>query len=250
MKSLHAIALSLSLCAAPALAEVEVAKPKSDADNHKGDTVSFGTTIHVKTVKLGDGAKPADGCIAAGTPLVGLGRVAVPTSDGKGAEERALFRVGERSPGAAADPGCTTPPAAGSSIAVSTDVLSTIRSRSGWSFGTLTVPYKYQIRGDRSLSGSATLGGYMGRRTELLGLSQQSIVFAGLTKVDVPVTQDGQSGTEQQAGLSYGIGSLWSVKDAFQVGLVVGWDRVAKTSHYVNNGKAWVSLSLGYDFYN
>lgn len=230
-----------------AMADVQVVSPKSDAQNYKGDAVSFSTDLTAKVIKLGSAATPADGCVAAGTELRGLGTVAVAVNGGKDAEQRPLFQV--LKPGTSPDSACT-PLVAGQLAALPETALSLMHRRAGWSFGTLAVPYKYQLRGDRSLGGGATLGGYVGRRFMATGLSNQWIVFAGLTKVDVPTTKDGKPATEQLAGLSYGVGFLSSIKDSFQLGLVIGADRVAKSANYANNGKAWASLSLGFDFYN
>lgn len=244
LRPLVAATALITCVALPALADVKVAEPKNDGDNYRGDKVRFDVDIGVMAVRLGDGAKPSEGCLAADTQLVGLGSVAVPKDNG--AENRALFKVIETKEATA---GCDKPLAKGTTVAVSNDVLSTMRTRQGWSFGTLMVPYKYQLKGDRSIAGGATLGGYLGYRKEVDAAAAQYIGFVGLTKVGVPVTQDGKSSVEQMAGVSYGVGVLWTIKNAFQAGLVIGADRVNKSAGYANNDKPWVSVSLGYDFY-
>jgi hypothetical protein len=231
-----------------AMAEVQVVAPQSDAQNYKGDDVSFKADLTVKVVKLGSSEQPTSGCVAAGSQLRGLGTVAMAVNEGKDAEQRPLFQVVKV--GVLDGGGDCQPLQAGQLVALPANVLSLMHRRAGWSFGTLAVPYKYQLRGDRSLSGGATLGGYVGRRFMATGLSNQLIVFAGLTKVDIPKVKDDEATTEQVAGLSYGVGMLSSIKDSFQLGLVVGADRVSKSAGYVNNGKPWVSLSLGFDFFN
>jgi hypothetical protein len=44
------------------------------------------------------------------------------------------------------------------------------------------------------------------------------------------------------------------VKDSFQLGLVLGWDRVGRSANFANNGKlwlaGWLAVSLGYAFSN
>jgi hypothetical protein len=123
--------------------------------------------------------------------------------------------------------------------------------RQGLAFGTLAVPYKYQVRGDRSTSGGATLGGYFGWRETFSNTELQFVGFAGATKVDVPkVDKDGKAdGTQSLAGFSYGLGVLSTLKASFKLGLVFGQDRVSNSAGYVNNGKTWVSLSLGYAYF-
>jgi hypothetical protein len=247
MKHQPVIAWGLLLAALPALAEIQVAAPASDLDNYRSDTVSLQTDVQTLSVQLGGTGKPQPTCVPEGTRMLGLGRVTVVPAEGKDPEERALFKVVDA---AQATTDCATPARLGQLVALQASALSTTKKRSGYSYGTLTVPYKYQLKGDRSLGGGATLGGYVGRRTETFGLSNQLVAFAGVTKVDVPVTDNGKSRTDQLFGLSYGVGLLSTVKGAFQLGLVVGADRVSKSANYANNGKPWVSLSLGFDFTN
>lgn len=262
------ISMTVALAATSALAEGDSGKAKtegsgaqplsaaSDADNYQGDKVSFPMDQKVKVLTIGGAKKDHEsGCLRAGTVVQGLGNAAVPTADGNGAEQRVLFVVtevpGEKggTPAPASD-SCGKPVGEGTVVALAPDTFSLYHGRAGWTYGTLVVPYKYQFRGDRSVTGGATLGGYVGRRFLISGLSNQWIVFAGLTKVDVPSEKDGQTTTEQLAGLSYGVGLLTTVKQAFQLGVVVGADRVSKSAEYVNNGKPWISLSIGFDFSN
>ena len=96
--------------------------------------------------------------------------------------------------------------------------------------------------------GSASLGGYVGYRVTWGGTEVQYVMFAGATKVDVSATKDGKTTVESRAGLSSGLGIVTTLKDEFQVGLIVGFDHVGKNSGYQYNGKPWISVSLGYDF--
>lgn len=247
---------NLSLIAAAALvslsagAEVKFVTPNNDLANYKGDEVKFPVTLNTRTVKLGGSQAPKDACLRRGTSLKNVGKGLVAVGKDKKDEEHALFEVADEGE---ADAQCDDTQRAklGEIVAIHPTVLTGLRhDRKGWSFGTLTVPYKHQISGDRSLSGGASLGGYLGRRVPFLGISTQAIAFAGVTKVDVPTTKDGKPATDQLAGLSLGVGLLGTVKDSFQLGVVVGVDRVAKSAGYVNNGKPWVSLSLGYAFFD
>ena len=61
---------------------------------------------------------------------------------------------------------------------------------------------------------------------------------------------DGKPVTQELTGVSYGIGILGTVKQNFHMGLVLGADRVNKSSGYVNNGKPWLAASLGFNFSN
>ncbi len=126
--------------------------------------------------------------------------------------------------------------------------------RYGLTYGALMVPFKYQLRGDRgALGGNAAVGGYLGFRQDrsgITGLALQYVVFLGASSVPVTQIVDGAATTQNLAGLSYGIGILGRVKGDFQFGLVVGADQVSKSADYINRGKPWVALSLGFSFSN
>lgn len=230
----------------PAPAEVKYATPTSGDQNYLGDRIGYGTTLYVKSVRLGSNQIDSV-CVPARVDLLGVGKARIP-ENGKEVD-RVLFSVGEVTEDDAKSCPAGTAVNEGSVVALDPDLLSSAPPRRrGWSYGTLVVPYKFQFKGDRSLSGGATLGGYLGYRFTSRGTTFQPIFFAGATKVDVPKLVDGKSTTEQLAGLSYGVGLLSNFKQSFQVGLVVGADRVSKGANYVNNGKPWVSLSLGYAF--
>jgi hypothetical protein len=226
--------------------EVKYAEPKSDIQNFLGDRITYSTTLHVKSVKLGKNGTGMTGdvCVLPNADLRGIGAARIKVGDDE--VPRVLFKVIWNP----SDSKCEGEVAAVNSVvALDPDMLTAVPpNRRGWAYGTLLVPYKYQMKGDRTLAGSASLGGYIGYRNTLLGTSTQPIFFAGATKVDVPTTIDGKATSEQLAGLSYGVGLLTNFKQAFQVGLVIGVDRVSKSANYVNNGKPWISFSLGYAF--
>jgi hypothetical protein len=230
-----------------ATAQVKYATPTSGDQNYLGDEVTYSTTVHVKSIRLGTN-QVEEVCVPAKVDLRGLGKAKLTENNKE--FDRVLFSVGEVTDEAIKlCPDKAKVAKEGTVVAFDPDLLVSVPPRrTGWSYGTLVVPYKFQFKGDRSLSGGATLGGYLGYRVTRLGTTVQPIFFAGATKVDVPKLVDGKSTTEQLAGLSYGIGLLSNFKQAFQVGLVVGADRVSKGANYVNNGKPWVSLSLGYAF--
>lgn len=221
----------------------------SSATNFIGDRIDYQTPVKAQVTVLGS-STAKDVCIGGKANLKGVGvaSLKVGTAEPK---THVLFRVKEAGE-AGTDP-CgektLTLAKAGEIVALDTDTLTkTPPNRYGLTYGTLIVPYKYQMGGDRSVAGGATLGGYLGYRATIYGSSLAFITFAGPTKVDVAQMKDGKASTESLAGLSYGIGLLGTVKDGFKAGVVVGTDRVAKSAGYANSGKAWISLSLGYDF--
>jgi hypothetical protein len=123
---------------------------------------------------------------------------------------------------------------------------------SGLSYGVLAVPFKYHLRGSKEFNGGGAIGPYAGYMLESgsWGVSLEVVGFMGLSGVDVERTVDGKSVKETLKALSYGAGLIGRIRDNFQVGLILGADRVGKASKYENNGKPWLSVSIGYAFSN
>jgi len=122
-------------------------------------------------------------------------------------------------------------------------------SRSGWDYGALVVPFKFQMSDESTVVGSASLGGYLGYRCplNLIGFRFTPMIFLGVSEVPSPQTDAaGKTTTQTLAGLSYGIGFIAKIKDDFNVGLVFGADHVNAGQSYQYQDKPWVSLSLGY----
>lgn len=256
MNRMQWMGVAIALASTSVWAEVQVAKPKSDADNYRNDSVRFDVDLSVKKLRLGDGATSTPGCLPGGAELYGLGKVLVTAADGKTPEERALFRVVELAAKPEFQTACKAeskddkdrPVAKGEVVALAPGTLDTHHARRGWTYGALSVPYKLQLRGDRGQGSGGALGGYVGGRFMWSGLSNQLVGFVGLTKVDVPVTKDGKPATDQIAGISYGLGLLTTVKGSFQAGIVLGFDKVPRSSGYAYNDKPWLSVSLGHSF--
>lgn len=119
--------------------------------------------------------------------------------------------------------------------------------REGWDYGTLVVPFKFQLSDKSAVVASASLGAYIGYRVPWLrALDLRPVLFAGLS--EVPVEQIGTGGkatTETMAGLSYGGGVIGTIKDDFSWGLIFGADHVNSIQQYKYQDKPWVSLVLG-----
>jgi hypothetical protein len=238
-----------------------VDKQATDNENYLGDRVDFSPVVYAKQVYLGSTTlNSIEVCIPPEARLRGLGKATL--KDGSNDVEFDLFLVKEMGPPSSTCKTGSEVVKEGATVAIRPAILSkTPPNRYGWAFGTLFVPFKYQLRGDGGLSGGATLGGYVGRRWSWGGTSFQTVIFGGATKVDVAVEKPGKPavGTtpavepttviESLAGFSYGTGVMGAIKDSFKWGLVFGADRVSKSAKYVNNGKMWVSLSLGYEFF-
>lgn len=107
--------------------------------------------------------------------------------------------------------------------------------------GILVVPFKVRS-GD--LFGDSTLGPYIALKGESISL----LATFGLTQVSVTdlTTKDVKS----ESGLSYAIGTIWSVTDDFDLGLVVGRDHLSGSAgdNFKFQDKTWWSFAIGYNF--
>lgn len=125
-------------------------------------------------------------------------------------------------------------------------------ARTGSTFGALVVPFKYHMTGNKDFTGSSTLGAYLGYRFETanaIGYTITPVIFMGASTISVPATTaDGQTNEQNLSGFAYGLGLIGTFKGSFQAGVVVGWDRVSKTSGYQYNGKPWIAAEIGFSF--
>ncbi|HEY0893324.1 MAG TPA: hypothetical protein VGE32_09730 [Cellvibrio sp.] len=216
----------------------------SDKNIYKGDRLSFHVDLKAKAVNTLDGKLLVDDvCVPAGTTL----RVISDFTDGS------VIALPNNKFGDVTDCINKNTSIENNPILVTKMQINTFYpNRYGFTFGALMVPYKYHYSGSKDFSGGATLSPYFGYRFDknILGVEIKPILFAGMTKVDVTQNVNGESTTQSLAGFSYGGGFLGEIKDSFQVGVVVGKDRVNDSSSYSDNGKTWVSLAIGFSFSN
>jgi hypothetical protein len=132
------------------------------------------------------------------------------------------------------------------------DVDSLPANISGLSYGLLVVPFKYHLSGSRDFKGSGSIGPYAGYKSEssAWGASVEIVGFGGLSSVPVEDVVDGKPKTTDVSAFSYGAGVIGRIRDNFQLGVIIGADRVGKSSNYPDNGKAWIAISVGYAFSN
>jgi hypothetical protein len=254
-----ALAFSASRAdAPPAQNSLELATPDSDHSNYLSDRINFQFAKFVRRLDMRFEAKTATpGCAPAGTSFKGIGKAitsgvaqpiftvtAVPDMMAEAANHSERARC----------PADTTRVQVGDIVLLEADdMLITPPDRFGLTYGTLMVPFKYHLKGNKDFTGGTSLGGYLGFRQDRsgwTGLGLQYVGFLGAAMVSVPQTVDGQTTSQNMAGVSYGIGVLGTVKDAFHMGLVLGADRVNASAHYKDNGKVWIAVSLGFDFSN
>jgi hypothetical protein len=249
--------LLLACCAgAQAFADTEPAKPiLNDLTNYQGDRILFEDDLLV-SVQATDGTRKGWLCLPRRTRLKGEYAYSVDKEVGT------LFRIPKKfSANAACDPTRlpTKKPdgdeirlgivAEGTLIRVTHDQLVQFPpDRYGLAYGVLAVPFKYHFTGNKAFTGSGTVGPYLGYRTTRDWFSLQYIGFIAASNIPVAQTVNGKQTTQNIAGLSYGGGVVATIKGSFQVGAVLGWDRVATDANYQYNGKAWLAVELGYSF--
>jgi hypothetical protein len=142
-------------------------------------------------------------------------------------------------------------------------VLGTGAERQGYTYGLLTMPYKY-FPGQKKFVSGAPVGGYLGWRTGQAGsgwTTAAAFTIGSVTGETIDPTKLDASGkptitgTTQLAALSLAAGFVFDVvKDPkgrpFKAGIFVGRDAInpAPTVQYIYNRKTWIALQIGYDF--
>jgi hypothetical protein len=121
-------------------------------------------------------------------------------------------------------------------------------ARYGLTYGALVVPYKYFYSGSKDFISQTSIGPYFGYRSSTLGFETKLIGFFGATTASVTQNVNGQNATQSLAGFSYGIGLIGEIKQSFQLGIVIGVDKVSDSVAYPNSGQPWVAVSLGFEF--
>lgn len=114
------------------------------------------------------------------------------------------------------------------------------------------MPFKYYVSGDKEFKSGGTIAPYLGYRFDqnYLGVGVKLVGFLGGAGVPVEQEVDGEKKTQTLAGLSYGLGVIGTIKGDFQLGLILGADKVSKSAKYNNNGKLWVAVGVGFSFAN
>jgi hypothetical protein len=135
---------------------------------------------------------------------------------------------------------------------ISAGDMDNVGYRAGFDYGALVVPFKMQLSGDKAFTGSSSLGGYVGWQNPIgdLGLNVSPIIFAGASSISTSATSGATTTSQTVAGLSYGAGLLFEIKDDFQAGVVLGFDHVSSAQNYQYNNKPWISFEIGYSFAN
>jgi hypothetical protein len=135
--------------------------------------------------------------------------------------------------------------------------------RHGYTYGFLTMPFKY-FPSERGFTSQAPIGGYLGWRRGQAGsgYTLAGAFTVGSVKANTvdPKTKEADgsfkvTGSADVAALSLAVGVMFDIIKApqgkpFKAGFFVGQDRVNSdpSVQYRFNRKTWVALQLGYDF--
>lgn len=133
-------------------------------------------------------------------------------------------------------------------------------TRRGYSYGLLTMPYKY-FPGSKEFVAGLPIGGYLGWRVGQPGSAISVALAATVSSVQAKTfVTDGSgvrtdTGTTNAMALSWAIGATFDVTrspggQAFKSGIFVGRDHVNPTPNldYQYNNKTWVAIQIGFDF--
>ncbi len=130
------------------------------------------------------------------------------------------------------------------------DKLSPANStRQSWTHGLLVVPFKFRLT-DHSMGSDATIGYYVGRTSYFWDRTLIPVFAAGVSSISVPNPQNNTK-TDTKQGLTISTGVIWKMRDSFQMGALLGYDFIGKTSGQPNwqyNSKPWISFSVNYNF--
>jgi hypothetical protein len=128
--------------------------------------------------------------------------------------------------------------------------------RLGWTYGVLTMPFKY-YRHDRTFGSSVSLGPYVGRRSGAAGSAITFAVAATIGSVKGAVLDAGGAvtGTPDLMAFSLAAGWMYDISKApgvkpFKIGVFFGQDRVSrdKVVNFKHNGRGWMAFQIGFDF--
>jgi len=231
----------------------DVFSAAKSSEDYTGKRISY--PVDVMATLNGDDAKKI--CIPAYTPLRGLSKSTAAGLLVTSRDESALSKLfGKKHP----NKECDEPTQGQEYIGHERQVLVIDKKDvdrlpadvSGLSYGLLVVPFKYHIKGSKDFKGSGSIGPYAGYKTEssAWGASVEFVGFGGLSSVPVEDVVDGKSKTTDVSAFSYGAGVIGRIRDNFQLGVIIGADRVGKNVNYPDNGKAWIAISVGYAFSN
>ncbi len=131
--------------------------------------------------------------------------------------------------------------------------------RNGWTWGALTIPYKYEFT-DHSFQAKPTVAAYAGFETWVAGADSASVVAIGIggasattqttTTSITSKTSTSTSGGGTLALYTLAIGQLFSLgsSGSFKGGVLVGKDWAGASAGYKYEGRTWLAVTFGTGF--
>jgi hypothetical protein len=129
--------------------------------------------------------------------------------------------------------------------------------RSGFTWGALVIPYKFETS-DHSFQAVPTTAAYVGYEGWWPGVSVAHVIAAGLGasgsaqqtsssgNLSSPTSSTSSGGTH--ASYTLAVGEMATLGGAFKAGVLVGWDWQGSNSGFKYEGKTWVAISVGAGF--
>jgi len=121
--------------------------------------------------------------------------------------------------------------------------------------GAFTIPFKFELSGNKDVFGSASLNGFVGYNTgrvTWLGFFGYS---ANLSTQSTTTTSSASTGVVSYGlGVAFPIGATVKPVDAGEsasrvhVGAVIGFDHIGASQNYAYNNHPWLSVLIGTSF--
>lgn len=129
--------------------------------------------------------------------------------------------------------------------------------RQGFTYGALTIPYKYELR-DHSFQAKPSVAAYVGYESWVAGATVAGVVALGLGGSSQSSSQSGSgAGSSQsstttgggtQALYTLGVGALFTLGGSFKGGVLFGKDWAGAGTGFKYEGGTWMAVTLGVGF--
>jgi hypothetical protein len=127
--------------------------------------------------------------------------------------------------------------------------------RDGWTWGALTIPYKYELT-DHSFQAKPSVAAYVGWETWVAGANSASVLALGAGGSTQPTQTTPASGGVPasttgggtQALYTLAVGQIFSLGGTFKGGVLVGKDWAGSSTGFKYEGHTWIAVTLGAGF--
>jgi hypothetical protein len=133
--------------------------------------------------------------------------------------------------------------------------------RNGWTWGALTIPYKYELS-DHSFQAKPSIAPYAGYETWGPGFNFAGVIAIGIGGSSQSAQTSGSSSTTNGTGNSNstnsgggtqalytaGAGFIFTLGGSFKGGILVGKDWAGSSTGFKYEGKTWLAITFGKGF--